>query len=142
MDKKLTPQEKRIVQYHKDNVKFNNVGRDEGRPVTVYSTGVEMESGPHKGKFASVPGYIDGKIRDEETAKEYWRTEINQGKWPLYDSGKELNARSKEIHEIMDSEEDEAMSAGKAKGYKKGGLTASSRGDGIAIRGKTRGRLV
>ena len=29
MPKDLTPQEKNIVQYHRDNVTFNNVGRDE-----------------------------------------------------------------------------------------------------------------
>ena len=144
MGKNLTPQEKRIVQYHRDNIRFNNVGRDdEDRPVTVYSTGVEMESGPHKGKFASVPGYIDGKIRDEETTKEYWRSEINKGNWPLYDSGEALNKRSKEIHKIMDDEEQEARKAGKAKGFKKGGVvSASKRADGIAVRGKTRGRMV
>jgi len=141
MPKDLTPQEKNIVQYHRDNVTFNNVGRDkEGRPVTVYSTGVEMESGPHKGKFASIPGYIAGKIRDEDTAKEYFRSEINKGKWPIYESGKELNRRSNEIHQIMDDEEKQALEAGKAKGYKKGGTvkSASKRADGCAIRGKTR----
>jgi len=141
MPKDLTPQEKNIVQYHRDNVTFNNVGRDkEGRPVTVYSTGVEMESGPHKGKFASIPGYIAGKIRDEDTAKEYFRSEINKGKWPIYESGKELNKRSNEIHQIMDDEEKQALEAGKAKGYKKGGKvkSASERADGCAVRGKTR----
>ena len=70
MPKDLTSQEKNIVNYHRNTIKSGNVGRDEeGRPVTVYSTGVKMESGPHKGKFASVPGYIDGKIRDEDREK-------------------------------------------------------------------------
>ena len=144
MPKDLTPQEKNIVQYHRDNVTFNNVGRDEeGRPVTVYSTGVEMESGPHKGKFASIPGYIAGKIRDEDTAKEYFRSEINKGKWPIYESGKELNRRSKEIHQIMNDEVGAAEKAGKAsksQQYKKGGKvgSASARADGCCIRGKTR----
>ena len=133
-DLKLTPQEKRIVDYHNNTVKSKQIGRDdEGRPVTVYSTGVEMESGPYKGKFASVPGYIDGKIRDEDTTKEYWRTEINKGKWPIYNSGKELNKRSQEIHQIMDEDTE------KAKGYKKGGTI---RGNGIEKRGKTKGRFV
>jgi hypothetical protein len=145
MGKDLTPQEKHIVQYHRDNIRFNNVGRDEkDRPVTVYSTGVEMDSGPYKGKFASVPGYINGKIQDEDTTREYWRSEINKGNWPIYDSGKELNIRSKEIHRIMDDEAQKALSVGKASGYKKGGKvsSASSRADGLAQRGKTRGRMI
>jgi hypothetical protein len=145
MGKDLTPQEKRIVQYHRDNIRFNNVGRDEeGRPVTVYSTGVEMDSGPYKGKFVSVPGYIGGKIQDEDIAREYWRSEINKGNWPVYDSSKELNKRSKEIHQTMDDEVPEALAAGKAKGYKKGGKvrSASKRADGIAQRGKTRGTMI
>ena len=138
---KLTPQEQNIVDYHKRTVSSGNVGRDKkNNPVTVYSTGVEMESGPYKGKFASVPGYIAGEIRDPDIAKEYWRSEINKGKWPIYNSGKELNKRSQEIHEIMDDEADDALKAGKAKGYKKGGKvkSASQRADGCAIRGKTR----
>jgi len=145
MGKKLTPQEEKIVQYHRDNIRFNNVGRDEaGRPVTVYSTGVDMDSGPYKGKIVTVPGYINGKIEDPDTVREYWRTEINKGKWPVYDTSKEENKRAAEIHQIMDDEEQEALSAGKAKGYKKGGKvsSASYRADGIAKRGKTKGRLV
>jgi hypothetical protein len=145
MGKKLTPEEERIVKYHRDNIRFNNVGRDKsGRPVTVYSTGVDMDSGPYKGKSVTVPGYINGKIEDPDTVREYWRTEINKGKWPTYDSPEEGNKRAVEIHKIMDDEEQEALSAGKAKGYKRGGVisSASSRADGIAKRGKTKGRLV
>ena len=145
MPKDLTPQEKNIVQYHRDNVTFNNVGRDEeGRPVTVYSTGVEMESGPHKGKFASIPGYIQGKqYEDPDLIRDYWRSDINKGKWPIYESGKELNRRSKEIHQIMNDEVGAAEKAGKAsksQQYKKGGKvsSASARADGCCVRGKTR----
>jgi len=145
-DLKLTPQEQKIVDYHRNNIKFNNVGRDEeGNPVTVWSTGVEMESGPYKGKFASVPGYIAGKkIDDPELVKDYWRSEINKGKWPVYDSSKELNRRSKEIHSIMEDEVDEAKKAGKSSEYKKGGKVKSNvvRGHGIERRGKTKGRFV
>ena len=140
-DLKLTPQEQNIVQYHRNNIKMNHVGRDEeGHPVTVWSTGVQMESGPHKGKYVSVPGYIAGqKIDDPELVRDYWRSEINQGKWPVYSSSKELNKRSKEIHSIMDDEVPEAMSAGKAEGFKKGGVI---RGHGIETRGRTKGRIV
>jgi hypothetical protein len=40
----------------------------------------------------------------------------------------------------MDDEEKQALEAGKAKGYKKGGKvkSASERADGCCIRGKTR----
>jgi len=145
MPKDLTPQEKNIVQYHRDNVTFNNVGTGpKGEPVTVYSTGVQMESGPYKGKYASVPGYIAGKrYEDEDLIKDYWRSDINKGKWPIYNSAKELNKRSEEIHEIMDDEVGAAEKAGRAsksQQYKKGGKvkSASERADGCCIRGKTR----
>ena len=86
MPKDLTPQEKNIVQYHRDNVTFNNVGKGpEGEPVTVYSTGVTMDSGPHKGKSVTVPGYIQGKqYEDPDLIRDYWRSDINKGKYPIY----------------------------------------------------------
>jgi len=101
----LTPQEKKIAQHHFNTMFGGTTGKDEqGRPVTVYSTGVEMDNGPHKGKFALVPGYVDQKIIDPDTARDYWRSEINKGLWPVYNSGKELNERSKYIHGIMDQQ--------------------------------------
>ena len=46
-------------------------------------------------------------------------------------------------HNKMTSMDDEAQMAARkdVKGYKKGGITASSRADGIAQRGKTRGKM-
>jgi len=145
---KLTPQEQKIVDYHRNNIKFNNVGRSkEGDPITVYSTRVDIDSGPYKGKIATVPGYVDGKIIDPDMAKEYWKKEINQGKWPIYDSSEQENKRAEAIHQIMDDEAPDARAAGKAKGYKSGGLVnkrskLTVRGDGIAQRGKTKGRFI
>ena len=101
----LTPQEQKIAHHHFNTMFGGTAGKDEqGRPVTVYSTGVEMDAGPHKGKFALVPGYVDQKIIDPDTARDYWRTEINKGMWPVYGSGEELNERSKYIHGIMDQQ--------------------------------------
>jgi hypothetical protein len=101
----LTPQEQKIAHHHFNTMFGGTTGRDEqGRPVTVYSTGVEMDSGPHKGKFALVPGYVDQQIIDPDTARDYWRTEINKGMWPIYNSSKELNDRSQYIHGIMDQQ--------------------------------------
>jgi hypothetical protein len=144
-DLKLTPQEKNIVQYHRDNVTFNNVGTGpEGEPVTVYSTGVTMDSGPYKGKAVTVPGYIQGKqYEDPDLIRDYWRSDINKGKYPVYDTPKQADKRAKEIHEIMDNEVETAKKAGRAsksQQYKKGGKvsSASARADGCAIRGKTR----
>ena len=145
MPKKLTPQEQNIVQYHRDNIHFNNVGEGpEGEPVTVYSTGVTMDSGPHKGKSVTVPGYIQGKqYEDPDLIRDYWRSDINKGKYPVYDTPEQGNKRAEEIHQIMDDEVGAAKKAGKAsksQQYKKGGKvkSASSRADGCAIRGRTR----
>src|SRR3546814_9013986 len=49
---RLTQQEKRIVDYHRKNIETGNVGSDpEGRPVTVYSTGIRIPGGKNEGKF-------------------------------------------------------------------------------------------
>ena len=145
MPKNLTPQEQNLVQYHRDNIRFNNVGKGpEGEPVTVYSTGVTMDSGPHKGKSVTVPGYIQGKqYEDPDLIRDYWRSDINKGKYPIYDTPEQADKRAKEIHQIMDDEVDLAEKAGKAsksQQYKKGGIikSASARADGCCIKGKTR----
>jgi len=107
----LTEQEQRIVDYHRNSIRSGNVGSDEkGRPITVYSTGILIRSGPNAGKYVSVPGWVGGKlIRSEDRLAEIWKKEIDAGKWPMYSSGAELNKRSQEIHTIMDAEETEAV---------------------------------
>ena len=102
----LTPGERNIVKYHRDTIQSGSVGRDKkGRPVTVYSTGIKLREGPFKGMFVAVPGYVNGRIveNDDELYK-IWKDSINSGQWPLYKSGEELNKRSREIHTIMDRE--------------------------------------
>ncbi len=108
---RLTDQEQNIVKYHRDTIASGNVGSDEnGRPVTVYSTGIQVMEGPYKGKFVSVPGYVEGSTKhSEDYLYDYWKEEINSGKWPMYNSGEELNKRSQEIHTIMDDEEKSAL---------------------------------
>ena len=106
-DLKLSPQEKRIVEYHNNSMKTGRVGRDsQGRPMTVYSTGILIERGPNKGKFVSVPAWVPSVNPDrpltEGEAFDHWESQINEGKWPFYESGPALNARSQEIHTIMD----------------------------------------
>ena len=146
-DLKLTPQEQNLVDYHRNNIKMNNVGTGpEGEPVTVYSTGVTMDSGPHKGKSVTVPGYIAGKqYEDPDLIRDYWRSDINKGKYPIYDTAEKADKRAKEIHSIMDDEVNDAEKAGRASksqqyNYKKGGKvkSASARADGCCIKGKTR----
>ena len=108
----LTPKEQRIVQYHNQTIAKGTVGKDDqGRPVTVYSTGIKIPQGePNAGKFVSVPGYdnVKKKIMTEGEAYKHWKSEIRSGNWPIYSSGAELNARSNEIHRIMDMEAAEA----------------------------------
>jgi hypothetical protein len=94
----LSKEEKNIVKYHHDTIKSGKVGRDaEGRPVTVYSTGIMIPEGPNKGKFVSVPGYVrdQGKIvRDEDELYKIWERDIKSGKFPVYNTPQELNKRS------------------------------------------------
>ena len=98
----LTPQELNKVAYHRENLK-NPYITPEGDAVTIYSTGILIPSGPNKGKFASVPGYVNGKIvQDENELYKIWAKDINSGRWPLYDSSKELNARDQYVHQVMD----------------------------------------
>jgi len=108
---RLTEQENNIVKYHRDTISSGNVGTDErGRPVTVYSTGIQIMEGAYKGKFVSVPGYVNGSTKhSEDDLYNIWKKEINSGKWPMYNSGEELNKRSQEIHTIMDAEEQPAL---------------------------------
>ena len=113
----LTPQEMRIVKYHDDTIAKGTVGKDDqGRPVTVYSTGIKIPAGePNAGKFVSVPGYdnVKKKIMTEGESYKRWKSEIDSGQWPVYNSGEELNARSKAMHQIMDMESDKAIKARK-----------------------------
>jgi len=113
VENSLTSGEKKLVDYHRNVVRSGTQGKDEkGNPITVWSTTVKMDDGPAKGMYATVPGYIDGKRRDEDTAREYWRTEINKGEWPLYSSPDRANERAKHIHKIMDMETENKFSKG------------------------------
>jgi hypothetical protein len=102
----LTPQERRIVEFHNETLKSGKkYPHPEGRGnMTVYSTGIKIPDGPFAGSFVSVPGLNreTGKPMSEKEALRYWRKEIDAGQWPLYGSGPELNARSSAIHAIMD----------------------------------------
>ena len=143
-DLKLTPEEQKIVDYHRNTIKGGGVGEDQsGRPVTVYTTTIPTGKGE---EHANVPGYVGGKIRDRKELQKLFKDEIAEGKWPTYKTGKEADARAKEVHQIMDEEEPEARTKkrNKVKIFKQGGKvsSASTRADGIAQRGKTKGRMV
>lgn len=98
----LTPQELNKVTYHRSNMA--NPGRDkEGRPVTIYSTGIMIPSGKYKGQFVSVPGFVGGKVvEDEDELWKIWQKDINAGKWPIYATGDALNKRDQYVHQVMD----------------------------------------
>ena len=100
----LTPQEINKVIYHRQNL-ANPYMTDEG-PMTIYSTGIMIPEGKNKGKFTSVPGYLgNGKVvTNDDELWNYWKKDINSGRWPIYDSSKELNARDKYVHQVMDSD--------------------------------------
>ena len=98
----LSPQELNKVMYHRANMA--NPGRDaEGRPVTIYATGIKIPSGKFKGQFVSVPGYVEGRIVDnEDELFKIWKKDINAGKWPIYPTSEALNQRDMWLHQVMD----------------------------------------
>lgn len=98
----LTPQEMNKVLYHRANLA--KPGFDaEGNPVTIYATGIMIPEGPNKGKFVSVPGYVGGKvIEDEDQLWNIWKKDILENKYPVYNTPQELNKRDAELHKIMD----------------------------------------
>jgi hypothetical protein len=98
----LSPQELNKVMYHRANMA--NPGRDaEGRPVTIYATGIKIPSGKFKGQFVSVPGYVEGRIVDnEDELFKIWKKDINAGKWPIYPTSEALNQRDAWLHQVMD----------------------------------------
>jgi hypothetical protein len=116
-DLNLTPAEENIVKYHRDSIRTGNVGRDEkGRPITVYSSTIYIPEGKHKGKFATVPGWVNNKvIKDEDELYKTWKTDIDKGNWPIYDNGPAGGKRAGEIHKIMDDEEQQARLAMKPR---------------------------
>ena len=116
-DLNLTPAEENIVKYHRNSIATGNVGRDKkGRPITVYSSTIYIPEGEHKGKFATVPGWVNNKvIKDEDELYKVWKTDIDKGNWPIYDSGPAGGKRADEIHQIMDNEEQQARSVMKPR---------------------------
>ena len=106
----LTPQELNKVLYHRKNLA--SPGRDaEGNIVTIYSTGIQIPSGKYKGQFVSVPGYVNGKIiEDEKKLYEIWKKDINAGQWPIYATSKILNERDAWLHQVMDRDTELARS--------------------------------
>lgn len=108
VEERITPQEMRIVKYHRESIETGNVGRDEeGRPVTVYSNTIQIQEGKNKGKFVTVPGWFDGKRHgDEDKIYSRWKDEIDKGLWPVYSSPKDADSRAKFIHQVMDEEGD------------------------------------
>lgn len=116
-DLKLTPAEQNIVKYHRNSIATGNVGRDEqGRPITVYSSTIYIPEGKYKGKFATVPGWVNNKVvKNEDELYKTWKTDIDKGNWPIYDSGPAGGKRAGEIHQIMDDEEQQARSVMKPR---------------------------
>jgi hypothetical protein len=98
----LTPAEINKVLYHRNNMAKPGVD-EQGNPVTIYSSGIQIPEGPNKGKFVSVPGYVNGKIiTNDDELWNIWKKDIEKGTYPIYKSSDELNKRDQEIHKIMD----------------------------------------
>lgn len=116
-DLKLTPAEQNIVKYHRNSIATGNVGTGpKGEPVTVYSMTIYIPEGKYKGKFATVPGWVNNKIiKDEDELYRTWKSDIDKGNWPIYDSGPAGGKRAGEIHSIMDNEEQQARAAMKPR---------------------------
>ena len=116
-DLKLTPAEQNIVKYHRNSIATGNVVTGpKGEPVTVYSSTIYIPEGKYKGKFATVPGWVNNKIiKDEDELYRTWRSDIDKGNWPIYDSGPAGGKRAEQIHQIMDDEEQQARAAMKPR---------------------------
>lgn len=100
----LTPQEINKVLYHRQNL-ANPLITPEGDPMTIYATGIQIPEGKYKGQFVSVPGYVNGKVvENENDLWKIWKKDISAGKWPIYKDANELNARDKWLHQIMDKD--------------------------------------
>lgn len=98
---KVTPQEQEIINYHNDTLKQNKqLINEDGSVTTVYSIGIKTPNG----KFVAVPGYNrdSGKIMNEEEAYNFWKKDIEANKFPIYNTGDELNKRSQELHKFME----------------------------------------
>lgn len=98
---KVTSQEQEIINYHNDTLKQNKqLINEDGSITTVYSIGIKTPDG----KFVAVPGYNrdSGKIMNEEEAYNFWKKDIEANKFPIYDTGDELNKRSQELHKFME----------------------------------------
>lgn len=98
----LSPQELNKVLYHRANMA--NPGRDpEGNPITIYATGIRIPSGKFKGQFVSVPGYVGGRVvEDEGELFKIWKKDIDAGKWPIYPTSEALNERDSWLHQVME----------------------------------------
>lgn len=103
----LTPQEINKVIYHRQNM-ANPFITEEG-PMTIYSTGIKVPEGKYKGQFVSVPGYLgNGKVvTNDNELWNYWKKDINAGKWPVYPTSSELNKRDQFVHQVMDKDIEE-----------------------------------
>lgn len=101
----LSPQEINKVIYHRQNM-ANPFITEGGEPMTIYSTGIKVPEGKYKGQFVSVPGYLgNGKVvTDDDKLWNYWKKDINAGKWPLYATSDELNKRDQYVHQVMDKD--------------------------------------
>ena len=109
---KLTPQEQKIVDYHRNTIKSGAVGLDQhGNPVTVYTTTIPVDERNPRGAHANVPGYVGGKVRNREELQQLFKDEIAEGKWPVYPSGREAGRRAAEVHSVMDNEYEDALRA-------------------------------
>jgi len=117
---KLSDQEKRIVDYHRNSIKTGNVGQDaQGNPITVFTTTIWIPDGPNKGKFANVPAWVRGKLYTREgfgdnedrlsnALYNVWKKDIDSGNWPIFNTGQSAGNRAKQVHQIMDDEVDAA----------------------------------
>ena len=104
--------------------KFSKAGKPMFRTPEGEDVSEKSVTLPYKDKFINVPSIQKGsKLSDDE----------------LLDKVSKGRISPTSVHNTID----EAINAAKerSKGLKKGG-TASSRADGCAIRGKTKGRMV
>lgn len=101
----FSDQEMNKVLYHRN--RLSTPYRDKnGDMVTIKATGITVPDGKYAGKFVSVPGYVgrDGRGRvvdDPKRLWSIWKNDINEGRWPTYNSAKQLNKRDAYMHRVV-----------------------------------------
>ena len=93
----MSAQERKLIEYHRNNLNKGTYLDDEQGMTTVFITGV---TGPD-GRIYNIPGYFDGKRQTEEAAREWVDSSNSWGNYPSYETGKSSNEAAIKLHDVI-----------------------------------------